>query len=316
VTHPRPDYELEFVVASTLSNDPAVARERVAARSESGVVYLSGVVDAEGARRIAEEDVLGVPGVRGVVNNLVVHAQERQDEGVAATATRLLQDDPWLDDSRVQAVAERATVRLTGYVGSPQEWVRAKADAALASPVAAVDAAGLRIDRWVDDGTLRGRAVPQRPDGDIGQSVLDAYVADPRVHPFVPTVEVHDGAIILTGVAPNAEAARAAEDDARNVVGVSSVHDDVKVAPTLHAESDGAVREEVERAIGQDPRLGREGIRVDVKGGRVFLSGTVATEEDRVHAVSIATAVPGARDASDGLVLAPPRIGVTSPQPQ
>lgn len=316
VPRPRPDYELGFVVASALSNDPAVSGERIAARVESGIVHLSGDVGAEGARRIAEQDVLAIPGVRGVVDDLVTHPRERDDDRVTAAATRLLKDDPWLDDSRVHAVSDRATVHLTGYVGSPQEWARAEADAALASPIASVDVTGLRIDRWIDDGTLRGRTVPPRADGDIGQALLDAYVGDPRVHPFVPSVEVHDGAIILTGVAPNPEAARAADDDARNVVGAVAVHDDVKVAPALSAENDGRVFEEVHQALAQDPRLGREDIALDVKNGRIFLRGTVATEEDRVHAVSIATAAPGARDVADGLVVAPPRLGVTSSQPQ
>jgi osmotically-inducible protein OsmY len=316
VPNPRPDYELEFAVASGLSRDPVVGAQHIASRAKDGVIHLSGGVDSEGTRRVAERDALAIPGVQDVVDELVLRPRERRDDHIAATASRLLRDDPWLDGSRVRAIADHATVRLSGSVGSAEEWTRAEADAALASPLASVDITGLAIDHSMDDGTLRGRTAATRTDGDIGQAVLDAYVGDPRVHPFVPTVEVHDGAVILTGVAPNPEAARAADDDARNVVGAVAVHDDLKVAPALTAATDRSVLEQVKSALATDPNLGREPIAVNVQNGRVFLRGTVHTEEDRLHAISLATSAPGARDVSDGLVLAAPRLGVTSAQPQ
>jgi osmotically-inducible protein OsmY len=221
-TRPRPDYEVEFAVAAALSQDPVTAGQRVGARAREGVVTLSGDVGCEAERRIAEADVLSVPGVREVVDDLTVRPA-RDDARSAAAAARLLRDDPWIDDSRVRVEVARGTVRLSGSVGSAGEWARAERDAAQASPAGAVDASALRIDRWIDDGTLRGRPAVARSDGQLGQALVDALVRDPRVHPFLPKVDVHDGLVVLTGVAPSAEAARAAIDDARNLPGATAV---------------------------------------------------------------------------------------------
>jgi osmotically-inducible protein OsmY len=171
------------------------------------------------------------------------------------------------------------------------------------------------VERFIDDGTLRDRPPAPRADGDIGQSLLDAYVRDPRVAPFVPSVDVRDGVVVLTGVAPNPDAARAAGEDARHVPGVVEVRDDIKSAPTVLAESDARVREEVAAAIARDEHLASLGLQVEVLRGRVFLRGAVPSETDRLHAIALASSAAGARDVDDGLVLVP-RPGVTNPQPR
>jgi hyperosmotically inducible protein len=315
---PRPDYELDFEVAHALSSDPVTGGSHVSARAHLGVVYLSGDVSSEAERRIAARDALAIPGVRDVVNDLAVAARRFDEQRAAVAAARLLADDPWLDSSHVRVAVQDGTVRLSGWVGSPEEWSRAEADARTASPSGAADASGVRIDRWIDDGTLRGRPAVARSDGDLGQALLDAYVRDPRVHPFVPTVDVHGAVVILTGVAPNPDAARAASADARNLPGAIGVRDYLKTAPSVGSQSDASVREQVMSALQTDPRLGRLGIAVEVVRGRVYLRGSIPTEADRSSAIAIATNAPGTRDVADGLVLAPPRprAGVTSLQPQ
>jgi osmotically-inducible protein OsmY len=178
-----------------------------------------------------------------------------------------------------------------------------------------VDASRLHIEGFADDATLRTQPRVSRSDEEIGQALLDAYVRDPRVAPFVPSVNVRQGVVVLTGVAPNPDAARAAGDDARNVTGVIGVHDDIKGAPTLLSEPDARVRSEVQTAIARDQRLASLHIGVEVLRGRVILRGTVPSEPDRLHAIALASSAAGARDVEDGLVLAP-TLGVTSRQPQ
>jgi osmotically-inducible protein OsmY len=318
VPRPRPDYELEFAVAGALSSDPVTSGEHIGARAHEGVVVLSGDVGSEAERRIAEADVLAIPGVRDVLDDLAVRPRRpgarRDDARSARAAARLLHDDPWLDDSHVEVSVERGILHLKGWVGSPQEWARAERDASQAAPGGGVDAGALRIDRWIDDGTLRGRPALARSDGDLGQALLDALVRDPRVHPFVPTVDIHDGVVILTGVAPNQQAALAATEDARNLPGASAVRGDIKAAPNLISESDAALRNQVVAALQRDPVLSRQDIVVEVFDGRVFLHGRVATEADRANAIALATSAPGTRDVHDGLLLAPPRLGATNRQ--
>jgi osmotically-inducible protein OsmY len=320
---PRPDYELDFAAAGALAHDPVTSGQRIAARTHQAVVLLSGSVDSNAARRIAEADVLTLPGVRDVVSHLATlppgaarpTSEPRSDDRIAAEVDRLIRNDPWLDDSHVRVSARAGLVRLEGWVGSAAERARAENDAWAASPTG-VDAMGLRLDRFIDDGTLRSAPTTQRSDGELTQALLDAFVRDPRVHPFAPTVEVRGGMVVLTGVAPNQHVARAVDDDARALPGIAGVRDDVKTLPAVYSQTDAEVRDEVARAILRDPALGPSGVEVDVLRGRVFLRGTVASNRDRLRAISIATSAPGARDVHDGLVVAPPETGVTNRQPR
>ena len=206
-------------------------------------------------------------------------------------------------------------MRVAGWGGTATEKARAENDARGASP-RRVDGSELRVDRGIDDGTLRGRPPIARSDGDLGQALLDAYVRDPRVHPFLPSVDVHDGVIILTGIAPNPFAALAAGDDARNVIGVVEVYDKMKTTEAAVATNDGAVVREIRDGITRDARLSTLSVEVDVQNGRVFLRGTVPSDADRLELeYTLAASAEWARDVEDGLVLVP-RLGVTTKQPE
>jgi osmotically-inducible protein OsmY len=66
--------------------------------------------------------------------------------------------------------------------------------------------------------------------------------------------------------------------------------------------------------MSRDPRLAAA-VTVQVVEGRVFLRGAVASSDDRLWAVSIASSAPGARTVEDGLIVAPSGAGVANPQP-
>jgi osmotically-inducible protein OsmY len=300
---PRPDYELESMVARELSGDTAVRGEHIQVRARSGVVHLSGDVESEAARRLATSDALGVPGVLDVVDDLVATPPTHpNDPRLAAQAERILREDPWLDGSHVTVEANHGDVRLGGWVGSAAERARAEADVRTASP-RALDAAALRIDEGINDGTLRDHPARDVGDDQLAKALSDAYVSDPRVHPFVPVIDVREGVIVLTGLAPNADAARAAAEDAMNLPGAASVHDALKTLPAEAppAGGDASVQSAIRSALEQDPILGPRHIVAYVVGGRVYLRGKVAAEADRVRAVAIATSFPGARDADVSL---------------
>jgi hyperosmotically inducible protein len=313
VALPRPDYELDAAVAAALSRDPVTAVEGIAPRTERGVVRLSGHVASTAARRAAEADALAVPGLLDVANDLAVAPQKRADDRITGEVERTMKDDPWLDGSDVRAEVRSGVVYLSGWVGSGAEKARAEADAWTASP-AAVTAAALVVDQFVDDGTLRARRGAGRLDEDLEQSLLDAFVRDPRVHPFAPSVEVHDGVVVLSGVAPNPFVARAVDEDARALPGVGAVHDDVRTMPGVYEQSDEAIREQILRTMSRDPRLAAT-VSVEVVAGRVFLRGAVASNDDRLRALSIASSAPGTRNVEDGLTVAPSKAGIANPQP-
>jgi osmotically-inducible protein OsmY len=310
--HPHEDHQLDVVVAGILSADPVTSGQRIAARAHDGVVSLSGEVDSYATRQITEDDVLGIPGVLRVTDDMAVFPRKTSDARMTETVKRFLGDDPWLDDAHVNVSTSNDHVTLGGFVDSDEEKVRAENDAHMACP-RGLDASGLRVDPWTGDGTLRAKPPLMRGDRDIGQAILDAYVDDPRVHPFAPAIDVRDRVVILTGIAPNAEAKQAALEDASNTAGVADVRDDMKLMPALAHRSDPEIRTEVVDSMMRDARLRRLHLAVDVVDGRVYLRGTVHSEADRLHAIALATSAPGARNIEDGLVLEP-KLGAASMQ--
>ncbi len=304
----RPEGDLELVVAGVLSNDPVTAPQRIVVRASEGVVHLSGDVDSMGTRRIAERNVLAIPGVIEVLDDLAVRPQRLSDAWVVSAVERIVHDDPWLDASALRVSARGGVVELAGRVASGAERARAEDDAREASP-ADVDVSALQIeDVFHDDGTLRATPGWTPGDRDIAQAVRDAYIIDPRVR-CAPTVQVRDGVVVLTGVAPTRPALRAAEEDALHVTGVARVRDDLSVQRTRVAEDDGALRAEVAALIAGDPQLGTLHIAVQALRGRVLLRGSVPTETDRMRAISLASFAPGTIDVDDdGLAVVPARL--------
>lgn len=311
--HPHEDHQLDVVVAGILSADPVTNDQRIAARAHDGVVALSGEVDSYATRQIAEDDVLGIPGVLRITDDLAVFPRKTNDARMTETVKRVLGDDPWLNDAHVNVSTLNDRVALGGFVESEEEKVRAENDAHMACP-RGLDTTGLRVDTWTGDGTLRAKPPVTRGDRDIGQALLDAFVDDPRVHPFAPVIDVREHVVILMGTAPNSEAKRAAVEDASNTAGVVDVRDDMKLMPDSAHRSDADIRGEVVEAMTRDGRLRRLHLAVDVVDGRVYLRGTVHSEADRLHAIALATSAPGARNVEDGLVLEP-KLGTANMQP-
>jgi len=234
---PRPDHDLELETDTALRRDPVATRQRLVAHVEHRAALLTGEVDSPAVRSAALEDLQAIPGLVSVLDDVIVRNVTGPDALLAAAVRRSVSVDPWLDGSRVRVDVLRGVVRLDGWVTSPQERARAEADAWTASPVG-VDVQALQIVPFADDGTLRGSPRTQRSDGDLEQSLLDAFLHDGRVTPFVPRVYVQGGVVVLSGVAPNAAVARAVDDDAWNLPGVRAVRDFVRARPVVPAGAD------------------------------------------------------------------------------
>jgi osmotically-inducible protein OsmY len=310
---PRPDEELEYAVTAALAGDPVTSWQRIAASTHDGRVQLSGTVDSDAARRVAEWDASAVPGVLEVANDLGVLPILRTEAALRAEAERVLRGDPWLDARQIRVHVADGSVHLEGSVASASEQSRAEADVRAAAP-AGVDLSRLRIEELPADNSLRSTPRLSPTDRELRRALFDALVRDPRTSSFVPSIEVQTHVFVLTGIAPNREAARAVDEDARNVPGVADVHDDVKTVSAGFERSDREIRDSVAQSIAEDPQLRSSLLAIAVRSGRVLLSGTVATQEDRRRAIAIAASTPGALAVEDELATAPPRLGVTSAQ--
>jgi osmotically-inducible protein OsmY len=122
--------------------------------------------------------------------------------------------------------------------------------------------------------------------------VQDALLFDPRVVSFEPDVRVKNGVVTLSGTVDNLEASRAAEEDARNTVGVALVRNHLRVRPTNEL-TDDEITLKVQRAMKRDPFVDRSEIGVTTFDGEVSLAGDVDSWFDWSRAEEVAAGVEG-----------------------
>jgi osmotically-inducible protein OsmY len=133
----------------------------------------------------------------------------------------------------------------------------------------------------------------QRTDDELEEAVRSAFLYDPRVSVYGPNVSVSSGTVTLTGVVDNLKAKKAAERDARNVIGVWRVRNHLKVRPET-VPSNEELKERVATAFREDPYLDCWEIGIEAHDGWVYLTGYVSTSWEKMHAEREARGVKGA----------------------
>lgn len=130
-------------------------------------------------------------------------------------------------------------------------------------------------------------------DEEIERDVEAALRRDSRVDAEDITVFVDGGIVRLTGVADSIRERNAAVDDARGVLGVIDVIDEMDVVSDVETTTEELMELDVRRAIRSNPVVDVTGLVVDGEGAQVTLSGTVDSLYERERAAAIAADVTG-----------------------
>ncbi|MBD3161465.1 MAG: BON domain-containing protein [Candidatus Eisenbacteria bacterium] len=288
----RPDPELEAAVRNALLADPATEAYEVTVSVTDGAVTLNGTVESWAERSLAETVAKEIRGIRRIENEIDVQFEtDRGDYEIEQEIEKRLKNDVRVDDYLIDVEVDAGTVRLTGTVGSLGEKQRAKTDAWVAG-VTLVDAENLEVAWFAREKLRRQESYVERSDDEIKDAVQDALLYDPRVLSFNPEVTVANGTVTLAGTVDNLAARMAAEEDARNVVGVRRVRNYLKVRPD-QITLDETLKGQVVDALRQDPYLERWQIDVRVEGGWVYLDGLVENSFERRKAEEVVQKVPG-----------------------
>lgn len=290
-TMDRTDDELSRAVESALLNDPATDSYEVDVKVKNGVVTLNGTVDSYAESELSETVAKGVKGVKDVKNSITVdYETERPDTEIKKDIAARLENDVRVDDFLIKVDVKNGRGKLSGTVGSLQEKNRAVADAWVAG-VRSVDDTKLDIQWWARDEMRRRKAYATRTDEEIEQAVEDALLYDPRVNSFNPSVGVSAGTVTLSGVVEDLRAKRAAEQDARNTLGVWRVKNNLKVRPEIPANEE--LENRVTTALLGDPYVDRFDVTVEAYSGWIYLSGDVNTSFEKHQAEQVAERVKG-----------------------
>jgi osmotically-inducible protein OsmY len=286
------DTELQKAIENALLLDPATDAYEVTASVNKGVVILTGNVDSWQERHLCEIVTKKVPGVVDVKNNVTaIRRSDRPDMEIKAEIEAMLKNDVRVDDNLILVKVDDSVVSLSGVVGSLAEKNRATTDAYVAG-VRLVNADDLKIEWWARDTMRRMTAYNVRTDEQIKKAVKDAFRYDPRVFSFNPQVTVDNGKVILKGLVDNLRAKRAAEQDARNVIGVWRVKNFLKVRPD-DIPTDDALEARIFKAFRYNPWLDPFDIDINALTGWVYLSGQVNSSFARQEAERVAESVKG-----------------------
>jgi osmotically-inducible protein OsmY len=286
------DSELQKAIQDALLLDPATDAYEIAVMVHKGVVTLVGTVDSWQERWLCETVSKRVPGVIAVKNEITaIHKSDRPDREIEDEIKAMLKNDIRVDGKLIMVKVENGKVTLTGAVGSLAEKNRATMDAYVAG-VRQVSNEELEAVWWARDKMRRLDATVLRTNEQIKKAVKDAFRYDPRVYSFNPEVMVNNGKVILTGVVDNLKAKRAAEQDARNVLGVWQVRNYLKVRPE-NVPADDVLKIRVFLALLANPWVDHFNIEISPIDGWVYLAGRATTSFAKKEAERVAEGVMG-----------------------
>lgn len=134
--------------------------------------------------------------------------------------------------------------------------------------------------------------------------MLDALANDARVDAGGINVDVVQGTVYLTGVAPSVPEKRAAREIAGRIKGVLVVDDDIQVSP-LVKRADPEIRNDVVRALTRDVWVDASRLQVRVDEGVVYLSGTVEDATSKSAAEEDAWSIRGVTEVVNDIAVIP-----------
>ncbi len=288
----RSDMEIRDDIKEALLVNPATESYKVTVNVEDNVVTLEGKVASWQERELAGKIARGVSGVREVNNDISVsYKTDRTDKEIKEDVQAALNWDVLVDDALINVTVNNGEVILTGIVGSAAEKSEAIRDAWVAG-VTSVDAAQLDVERWARDPEMRADKYRTRSDAEIKEAVTNALIADPEVFSFNIRPEVEGGVVTLRGKVTSLKSRRSAAEAVRDVVGVISVKNRLKVR-TEEPFTDQRVEYRVQNALVRDPYVDRYNITVDVINGVANLYGTVDSYFEKAQADDVAARVSG-----------------------
>lgn len=201
-----------------------------------------------------------------------------------------LEFEPSLDAAHIGVAVEKGVVTLTGHVSSYAQKIAAEKAVQRVQGVRGV-AEELQV-RYPNDKKVADDEIAQRA---LAIIAWDATVPDDQVR-----VKVEKGWVTLSGDVGWQYQRASAEQAVRKLSGVRGVTNLLGVRPQIEASD---IRRHIEGALKRSAEVEAEGIRIDVEGGKVKLSGKVQNWHERNVVERAAWAVPGVHSVDDRLVI-------------
>jgi hyperosmotically inducible periplasmic protein len=286
-------------------------------------VTLHGQVHTAAERAQAERRVRAIKGVVDVRNMLVVvpdaarKATKIDDAAIQQSVQLALANDDGLAGSTIKVKSvNKGVVVLSGTANTLTAHRRAITQARRVEGVQRVASEikspnELADSEIWDDGKTTGT-----PDG-LKTSASDTWIttkakltlmAAPGISPMTVNVDTEDGVVTLFGTVSTPAGKALAASEISKLDGVKAVSNDLQVVPDVAAagvaESDDRVTADVRKRIKARPSLSDSSVKVNTAKGVVRLTGTVASQRDRMTALTAARGASGVKSIIDDMTLA------------
>jgi len=216
----RSDAEVRQEAVETLTRDVRVDASHVDVHVVNGVVSLRGYVATPFERRVADEIVRRVKGVRDLRNELqVAPSSTRSDAEIAAEVRSALDRYPDLEAQRITVTVRNGVVILSGVVGSYAE--RANAGAAAWQSTGVADVVN----------NLAIEPAMTRTDSEIASEVRIDLAHNLDLTRQKVQVEVQGGVVYLRGSVSSLDQKWQADEVAWWTTGVRDVINELSVDP-------------------------------------------------------------------------------------
>lgn len=316
------DAWLTTKVKMALLTDDTVDGLDIDVDSFDGRVTLHGKVDSSAEKAEAETLARQITGVADVRNLLAVlpatsrKANEVKDDALTEQVSTVLKRDQALASSDIEVKSvNKGVVLLSGEAKTLSAHLRAIADARAVPGVRQVASEIRSPDELADAEIWESGDMPSAGP-EVAGTASDAWIttkvkvrlmAEPGLSPIGVNVDTRAGVVSLFGTVATQELKTRAAEQVRKVAGVKGVENDLQVVPEVAAKRvevrDEQVLEAVRKRLGARDSLEDSDIDVAVENGVVRLTGTVATQRDRLTALTVARSTDGVGSVVDGLEL-------------
>lgn len=287
----RSDADIKQSVKRRILASAAITSEGIMVTSSDGRVTLSGEVASWGEAQQAGLLASEVVGVKKVTNNLAaVWRTERSDQAIKKDAIAALQRDVYLSGLPIKVAINDGVLTLTGSVGSVFESDRAMQKVRWIANVKGV-VSDLKIEGWEDRDARKQSVWPS--DDALKRAIKAELDEDTRLVATDIAVRAYQGAVTLDGTVNSYYQRRVVEQDAKNVVGVGFVINNLLVAAV--SRSDWQIQDDIAFNFNVDYTLEGFHLTSKVKDGVVTLSGEVLDWFEKAHAEDVAAGVLGVK---------------------